>query len=103
MFFRIHTPFGWTCIGEFTSPSDATTVCRSDLFLSQVGKLLETDSFPIVTPVKPFESAKDQLARSKVDASIKFDDTRYEVDLPWISEKGTLPGNYFTRHRRRKC
>ena len=28
--FGIRTPFGWTCVGEFTSPSNATIVCRSD-------------------------------------------------------------------------
>jgi hypothetical protein len=118
--FGIHTPFGWTCVGEFTSPSEATTVCRSDkpllpiqklcysiqespteeLLLRQVEKLWETDSFPIVTPVKPLESAEDQLARNKLDASIKFDGTRFEVGLPWISDKVTLPDNYLPVLRR---
>ncbi len=74
--FGICTPFGWTCVEEFTSPSNATNVCRPDkpllpiqklcyniqespteeLLLRQVEKLWETDSFPIVTPVKPLES-----------------------------------------------
>nr|CAH0103284.1 unnamed protein product [Daphnia galeata] len=84
--FGIRTPFGWTCVGELTSPSNTTTESPTEeLLLRQVDKLWETDSFPIVTPVKPLESTEDQLARSKLDASIKFDGARY--GFPWISDK----------------
>ena len=68
--FGILTPLGWTCVGELTSPSNATTVCRShkpllpfqklcysirespteELLLRKVEKLWETDNFPIVIP-----------------------------------------------------
>ena len=72
--FGILTPFGWTCVGELTSPSNATIVCRwrdkpllpilkffyniqesptEELLLRQVEKLWETDIFPIVSLVKP--------------------------------------------------
>ena len=50
--------------------------------------------------MKPLESTEDQLARSKLDASIKFDGARYEVGLPWISDKVTLPDNYLAALRR---
>ncbi len=106
--FGIRTPFGWTCVGELTSPSNSTTVCRwrdkpllhiqkfcyniqesptEQLLLRQVDKLWKTDSFPIVTPVKPLESTEDQLARSKLNESIKFDGARYEVGFSWISTR----------------
>ena len=52
--------------------------------------------------MKPLESTEDQLAKSKLDASIKFDGARYEVGLPWISDKVTLPDNYLAALRRVK-
>ncbi len=37
--FGICTLFGWTCVGEFISQSNATTVCRSDKPLLPIQKL----------------------------------------------------------------
>ena len=50
--------------------------------------------------MKPLESTEDQLTRSKLDATVKFYGSRYEVGLPWISEKVTLPDNFLATLRR---
>ncbi|XP_045032645.1 uncharacterized protein LOC123474497 [Daphnia magna] len=70
------------------------------LLLRQVEKLWETESFPIVIPAQPLESTEDKLARKKLDATIQFDGTRYEVGLPWVSDAIALPDNYNSALRR---
>ncbi|KAI9551243.1 hypothetical protein GHT06_006730 [Daphnia sinensis] len=120
--FGILTPFGWTCVCDLTlgTQEHDSTVCRSNkplltvqklcyhvqesptesLLLRQVEKLWETESFPIVTPAQPLESAEDTLARKKFDETIQFDGTRYEVGLPWVSDDIALPDNYNSALRR---
>ncbi|KAI9551240.1 hypothetical protein GHT06_006727 [Daphnia sinensis] len=120
--FGILTPFGWTCVGDLTlgTQEHDSAVCRSNkplltvqkicyhvqesptesLLLRQVEKLWETESFPIVTPAQPLESAEDTLARKKFDETIQFDGTRYEVGLPWVSDDIALPDNYNSALRR---
>ncbi|KZS09722.1 Ninjurin C-like protein [Daphnia magna] len=67
------------CYSVQESPTEA-------LLLRQIEKLWETENFPIVTPAQPLESAKDKMARKKLEAAIQFDGTKYEVGLPWISD-----------------
>ncbi|KZS05218.1 Uncharacterized protein APZ42_031649 [Daphnia magna] len=120
--FGLLTPFGWTCVGDLTlgTQQHDSTVCRSNkplmavqklcylvqespteaLLLRQVEKLWETESFPIIIPTQPLESTEDKLARKKLDATIQFDRTRFEVGLPWVSEDIALPDNYNSALRR---
>ncbi|XP_045024653.1 uncharacterized protein LOC123469622 [Daphnia magna] len=120
--FGLMTPFGWTCVGDLTlgTQQHDLTDCRTNkplmavqklcylvqespteaLLLRQVEKLWETESFPIITPTQPLESTEDKLARKKLDATIQFDGTRFEVGLPWVSEDIALPDNYNSALRR---
>ncbi|XP_045033927.1 uncharacterized protein LOC116933188 [Daphnia magna] len=120
--FGLLTPFGLTCVGDLTlgTQQHDLTVCRSNkplmavqklrylvqespteaLLLRQVEKLWETESFLIITPTQPLESTEDKLARKKLDATIQFDGTRFEVGLPWVSEDIALPDNYNSALRR---
>lgn len=70
------------------------------LLLRQVEKFWATKRFPIVTPDQLLESAEDKLARMKLEVTIQFDETRYEVGLPWISDDIALPDNYNSALRR---
>jgi hypothetical protein len=40
--FLILTPFGWICVRDLTTPSEAATVCRSDKSLLPIQKLALT-------------------------------------------------------------
>ena len=118
--FGILTPFGWTCVGEVSTASETSNVCRSDkpllpiqklcfsvqdsptedLLLRQVEKLWETESFPILSPSQPLESAEDKLAKERLNSRIRFNGIRHEVGLPWVSEDITLPDNHSAALRR---
>ena len=43
---------------------------------------------------------EDQFALEALKKSIRFEDRRYEIGVPWKEEKPLMPGNYETALRR---
>ena len=104
------TPLGWTCIGHPSlcpKPNYRTNFIRTYFVHEESGVELgnavrkfweiEDDGLQVKTKIlKP----EDQVALEALKKSIKFEDGRYEIGVPWKEEKPLMPDNYETALRR---
>lgn len=104
------TPLGWTCVGHPSlcpKPNYRTNFIRT-YFVHEESSVglgnavrkfweIEDDGLQVKTKMlKP----EDQVALEALKKSIKFEDGRYEIGVPWKEEKPLMPDNYETALRR---
>ena len=98
------TPLGWTCIGGTaysangpfnTNFNRAYFINKADKDLNQtLQKFWEIDTSGSLTEKETLLSVEDSYALREVSQSLKFEDGRYEVAMPWKPNAPELPNNY---------
>lgn len=100
------TPFGWTCVGHPSlcpEQNYRTNFIHTYFVHEESGVELgnairkfwerEDDGLQVKTKIlKP----EDQFALEALKKSIKFEDGRHDIGVPWKEEKPLMPGNYET-------
>lgn len=104
------TPLGWTCIGHPSlclEQNYRTNFIRtysvykdSSVELGNaIRKFWEIEDDGLQAKTKTLK-LEDKVALETLKKSIKFEDGRYEVGVPWKEEKPFMPDNYETALRR---
>jgi hypothetical protein len=103
------TPLGWTCIGipqddqlcQLTN-FNRTYFTRKDHKLDEVDALLRKfwENENVVSIESGPWQKEDHLALQKVEQSLKYEDGRYQVAIPWKRSEPTVSNNYGMAFRR---
>lgn len=102
------TPLGWTCIGNPDNDNNLTHF-NYTYFVGKANDTSECDvllkKFWDIEHVKSIGddeilSVEDKEAVKIVEASMRYNNGRYEVAVPWKSDPGELPNNYNMAYRR---
>ena len=98
------TPLGWTCIGRIaysangpfnTNFNRAYFINQADKDLNQtLQKFWEIDTSGSFAEKETSLSLEDSYLLREVSQSLKFEDGRYEVAMPWKPNAPELPNNY---------
>ena len=106
------TPLGWTCVGDPALPSSSSNKNGSSHFTlhSQTVEMLdidrnlrrfwETEEIGPETWSDPF-SQKEKTVIENTKESIRYEDGRYKVAVPWKEEKKTLNSDSYAMARNR--
>ena len=98
------TPLGWTCIGgtAYAANNPFNTNFNRAYFVNQVDtdlnktlqKFWEIDTSGSFAQKETSLSPEDSYALREVRQSLKFENGRYEVAMPWKPNAPELPNNY---------
>ena len=106
------TPLGWTCVGDPVLPSSSSNKNESSHFMlhSQTVEMLdidrnlrrfwETEEIRPETYSDPF-NLKEKTVIENTKESIRYEDGRYKVAVPWKEEKKTLNSDSYVMARNR--
>ena len=98
------TPLGWTCIGSLSEIhlNDPKTYFARTYFVSNqvtvedvngvLHQFWEIDSSGVEN--LSILSVEEKMIVEKVERSIELSDGHYQVAIPWIEDKLSLPDNY---------
>ncbi len=103
------TPLGWTCIGipqddhlRQQTNFNRTYFSRNDHNLEEVDSLLRKfwENENVISVESAPWKMEDQLALKKVEQSLKYENGKYQVAIPWKNNEPTLFNNYDMAFRR---
>ena len=103
------TPLGWTCIGipqddhlRQQTNFNRTYFSRNDHNLEEVDSLLRQfwENENVISVESAPWKMEDQLALKKVEQSLKYENGKYQVAIPWKNNEPTLFNNYDMAFRR---
>ncbi|XP_067667338.1 uncharacterized protein [Haliotis asinina] len=98
------TPLGWTCVGRIPGFRDVRhnagtyfTDNREIELSSMLQKLWEVDDVPSVTSTL---SKDDESVLASVKDTVKFENGRYQIGIPWKESVSPLPDNWDIAYKR---